>query len=365
MQGGSYTAQHDRINSRADDWDEGVENRRAFKVTQRGAGADLSVDVAIGDAVVTGDDQVNQGNYDVRSDAVTNVTGYSAPGSNSRYDLVGIQVNDPNAGGAAGSNATIVRVAGTAAASPVIPAIPNSFLTLAIIGPILTSTTQITNAMIHDAHTGTGPTGVTGVRLVSGFRDRPGSSKTTYVTIADNGWLMEFGQAVSRTTYINLFEELGTTFGAGDGSTTFNLPDSRGRVHVGLDNMGGSDAGRIAASNAMGGTGGLADPTIVDHAHSIDPPNTGVAIDSSPTINGQGPILVDGAGSPTGSTYTNNLDATGGSTQIKYNSSNLVLAGGAYSVNIAAFASAGVTGVGSPTDKNLQPYILINRMIRT
>ncbi len=49
-------------------------------------------------------------------------------------------------------------------------------------------------------------------------------------TTAPDGWLMCFGQAVSRTTYANLFAKIGTIYGAGDGSTTFNLPDCRGRA---------------------------------------------------------------------------------------------------------------------------------------
>jgi hypothetical protein len=49
------------------------------------------------------------------------------------------------------------------------------------------------------------------------------------------GYLEEDGSAVSRTTYAALFYVLGTTYGAGDGSTTFNLPNSKGRVMVGRD----------------------------------------------------------------------------------------------------------------------------------
>ena len=47
------------------------------------------------------------------------------------------------------------------------------------------------------------------------------------------GWLLCNGAAVSRTTYAALFAKIGTTFGAGDGSTTFNLPDFRGRTFWG------------------------------------------------------------------------------------------------------------------------------------
>ena len=52
---------------------------------------------------------------------------------------------------------------------------------------------------------------------------------------APNGWLLCDGSAVSRTTYANLFSVLGTKCGAGDGSTTFNLPNIKGRSLVGVD----------------------------------------------------------------------------------------------------------------------------------
>ena len=56
---------------------------------------------------------------------------------------------------------------------------------------------------------------------------------------APTGWLLCQGQAISRTTYAQLFSVIGTTYGSGDGSTTFNLPDMRGRVAVGSDaNLG-------------------------------------------------------------------------------------------------------------------------------
>lgn len=64
-------------------------------------------------------------------------------------------------------------------------------------------------------------------------------------TTPPSGWLLCYGQAVSRTTYAALFAALGTAYGAGDGSTTFNLPDKRGRISVGLDNMGGSAANNV------------------------------------------------------------------------------------------------------------------------
>ena len=79
------------------------------------------------------------------------------------------------------------------------------------------------------------------------------------------GYLLCYGQAVSRTTYARLFAALSTTWGAGDGSTTFNVPDLRGRATFGLDNMGGTAAGRLSVTitgTTLGATGGLEAQTI-------------------------------------------------------------------------------------------------------
>ena len=65
---------------------------------------------------------------------------------------------------------------------------------------------------------------------------------------APTSWLKADGAAVSRTTYATLFAAIGTTFGAGDGSTTFNLPDLRGEFLRGWDDGRGVDSGRIFGS---------------------------------------------------------------------------------------------------------------------
>lgn len=74
---------------------------------------------------------------------------------------------------------------------------------------------------------------------------------------APNGWLLCYGQAISRTTYAALFIAIGTAYGVGDGSTTFNLPDLRGRALFGKDDMGGTAANRLTSSG-----GGLAGATL-------------------------------------------------------------------------------------------------------
>lgn len=66
---------------------------------------------------------------------------------------------------------------------------------------------------------------------------------------APSGWLKANGAAVSRTTYAALFAAIGTTFGIGDGTTTFNLPDLRGEFLRGWDDGRGVDSGRSFGSN--------------------------------------------------------------------------------------------------------------------
>ncbi|MDE2040723.1 MAG: tail fiber protein [Elusimicrobia bacterium] len=78
---------------------------------------------------------------------------------------------------------------------------------------------------------------------------------------APSGFLACNGAAVSRSTYAALFAAIGTTFGSGDGSTTFNLPDLRGEFVRGWDNGRGIDAGRAFGSEQLDAIG--------SHTHSI------------------------------------------------------------------------------------------------
>ncbi len=91
------------------------------------------------------------------------------------------------------------------------------------------------------------------------------------------GYLVCDGSAVSRTTYADLFAVLGTSYGAGDGSTTFNLPDYRGKFLRGYDNGAGNDPDAAARQDRGDGTigdavGTLQDDEIESHLHQVDPP---------------------------------------------------------------------------------------------
>lgn len=72
----------------------------------------------------------------------------------------------------------------------------------------------------------------------------PGALQAFAMSSAPSGWLKANGAAISRSTYATLFAAIGTTFGAGDGSTTFNLPDLRGEFVRGWDDGRGVDSGR-------------------------------------------------------------------------------------------------------------------------
>jgi microcystin-dependent protein len=100
---------------------------------------------------------------------------------------------------------------------------------------------------------------------------------------APTGWQLCYGQAISRTTYANLFAVLGTTYGHGDSSTTFNLPDLRGRTVAGVDNMGGTDAGRLTTANSLGTAMGAETVTLTTSdipSHSHTPTVTNNAVTS-------------------------------------------------------------------------------------
>lgn len=73
---------------------------------------------------------------------------------------------------------------------------------------------------------------------------------------APTGWLALEGAAVSRTTYASLFAVIGTMYGVGDGSTTFNLPDMRGRFPRGWDHGAGVDPDAASRTNRGDGTVG-------------------------------------------------------------------------------------------------------------
>lgn len=164
-------------------------------------------------------------------------------------------------------------------------------------------------------------------------------------TSEPTGWLFCFGQAVSRTTYATLFGAIGTTYGVGDNATTFNLPDLRGRVVAGQDDMGGTSANRLTGAtggvdgDVLGGTGGLETHTLTTaqlpaHQHFVS--------------NG-----VDSTGSLSNTNYVNGQANPG-------TNNDYTLTGG------ATVADRGLTSsTGSGAAHNIvQPTIILNYIIK-
>src|SRR5690625_109412 len=107
-------------------------------------------------------------------------------------------------------------------------------------GLVRIATTAEAQALTDDSHV------ITPKKLVDSGAVFPGEVRAFAGPVANvpDGWLPCNGATISRTTYSRLFAVIGTTYGDGDGSTTFNLPDLRGEFVRGVDNGRGVDAGR-------------------------------------------------------------------------------------------------------------------------
>ncbi|MDB5160348.1 MAG: hypothetical protein JWO99_611 [Candidatus Saccharibacteria bacterium] len=121
-----------------------------------------------------------------------------------------------------------------------------------------------------------------------------GTSIAGYWTTPPDEYLLEDGSAVSRTTYADLYNLIGTTYGAGDGSTTFNIPDSRGRATVGLSSTD-------AEFNSIGEKYGEKSHTITlneipshSHAQNVSANSGGSAIRNDYSSDGAGGSYAQG-----------------------------------------------------------------------
>lgn len=171
-------------------------------------------------------------------------------------------------------------------------------------------------------------------------------------TTAPTGWLFCDFAAVSRTTYAALFATIGTTFGAGDGSTTFNVPDGRGRGRFGRDNMGGTAANRITSGGSgitgttLGAAGGAQNVTLVTSQLPIVTPSGTVFV----TYPAQGYLVSSG-----GASYL------AGSSASAFNTNNSSLTtppgGQSFSLSMSSFGSAGA-------HNNMPPALITNTIIR-
>lgn len=173
------------------------------------------------------------------------------------------------------------------------------------------------------------------------------------------GWLLCNGQAISRATFAALFTLLGTGWGTGDGSTTFNIPDMRGRVPI------GSGTGTGLTARALAGILGeelhqLLDTEMSSHTHTIPAHShtqTAHSHSDSGHIHGYyGGVTIFGAQAGGATLYVNGLTNTGVGAAVLSSIAPAISAG-----------SAAVTGsFGNDTaHNNMQPSVGINFIIKT
>lgn len=155
-----------------------------------------------------------------------------------------------------------------------------------------------------------------------------GEVKMWPTTAAPTGYVLCNGAAISRTLYSSLFALIGTTYGSGDGSTTFNVPNFTDRMPIGAGSLYGH-----------GATGGSKDAVVVSHTHGV----TDAGHTHGLSINLK---VEDGSGYPAGGASGNDGTWTS-STQS--NTTGITI------------ASAGESG----TNKNLPPYLGIYFIIKT
>lgn len=194
-----------------------------------------------------------------------------------------------------------------------------------------------------------------------------GSGMDFYGAALPAGWLWANGAAVSRTTYALLFSVISTTFGVGDGSSTFNLPHKGGRASVGRETMGGVANTGVISGVVNGGAGlgnWIGHQNLQSHNHGLNWYDPGHAHGVSDPGHVHGYVLPSinaGGGIAGGSGWTFSYTTPATDRQ---------------SANVAIYnATTGITyalgGNGPPTialagggnAQNIQPSLVCNHII--
>jgi len=197
---------------------------------------------------------------------------------------------------------------------------------------------------ITDVAPGTNPTDVATVSQIVGGSNIPiGVVVDFWGSTPPENYLFAAGQEVSRSTYAALFAVIGTNAGAGDGSTTFNLPDYRGRIGAGRESMATPATTRLntLSSSTLGAAGGAQTHTLTEaqmpaHNHSVTDPGHTHSYQRA-TVQGN----VGAEGGITSSTTVTSASTVSATTGI-------------------TIASKG----GGEAHNNVQPTIICNKIIR-
>lgn len=208
-----------------------------------------------------------------------------------------------------------------------------------------------------------------------GLFEATGVVKAFAGTAAPTGYLFCDGSAVSRSTFATLFSVIGTTYGTGDGSTTFNLPDLRGRVVMGVGTGAGLTTRTLAqtlgqethvlvTSELASHTHGITDP---GHVHPLVPAVHGHAISDPGHVH---PYIYKnlenpGAGGQAGSNFQN-LQQTINTTAAV---TGIIGTQGSTTGDTVGSATAGINGTLSQGNNvahnNIQPVLVLNWIIKT
>lgn len=159
---------------------------------------------------------------------------------------------------------------------------------------------------------------------LSGGGDEVGTVKMFSGSTAPQGWLICDGSAISRTEYAELFSAIGTTYGSGNGTTTFNIPNIEGRTVVGLDS-------NDTDFNALGKIGGSKELQEHTHNNRMDTLNN---LDQSYGLSSNG-VYADRVVIRSNSTNSNTLNS-----------------------------EKNIQDTGTGDSGNLQPYIVLNYIIK-
>lgn len=279
--------------------------------------------ISAGTAVVTHNTS-GQGQFIVTNEGNADITPINAPGSGTKYITVYLRVQDFTLGD--GTNASTITKREETTATYGIPSGQSGIELYRIVLPAGAS--LLSGATITD------------VRAVVGLRSAvpPAGSLVQYAgAAAPSGWLLCNGASVSRTAYSGLFAVVGTAFGSVDGNT-FNLPDLRDRVPVGVSGTKTRGATGGAETHVLSGAEMPNHQHTIDHNHPSDNVLDGSVV-SSLTYNGI-------AGGQLGNGFSVNL------------------ATGRADLSPLSGVSSGWAGSGQ-AHNNMQPYVALNYIIKT